>query len=94
MAKIDIYTDMMCSYCALAKRLLTEKQAHFNEIDVSSNKTAREEMRQRTNGQRTVPQIFINNLGIGGYDALYALDKTGQLDQLLAQEDSLKGSSS
>lgn len=81
--EIDIYTDRMCSYCAQAKRLLKAKQVEFNEIDVSADAKAREMMRTRANGLRTVPQIFINNLHIGGFDALSALDRKGLLDKLL-----------
>ena len=82
--QIDIYTDMLCSYCALAKRLLKSKQVDFNEIEVSGDVNLRAEMRSRANGQRTVPQIFIDDIHIGGYDDLYLLDKKGLLDKLLA----------
>lgn len=82
--QIDIYTSMFCSYCALAKRLLKSRGVSFNEIDVSDNKEKREEMLARAEGRRTVPQIFIHDIGIGGYDELYGLDKKGALDTLLA----------
>ena len=82
--QIDIYTDMLCSYCALAKRLLKSKQVDFNEIEVSGDANLCAEMRSRANGQRTVPQIFIDDIHIGGYDDLYLLDKKGLLDKLLA----------
>ena len=82
--QIDIYTDMLCSYCALAKRLLKSKQVDFNEIEVSGDANLRAEMRSRANGQRTVPQIFIDDIHIGGYYDLYLLDKKGLLDKLLA----------
>ena len=82
--QIDIYTDMLCSYCALAKRLLKSKQVDFNEIEVSGDANLRAEMRSRANGQHTVPQIFIDVIHIGGYDDLYLLDKKGLLDKLLA----------
>jgi glutaredoxin 3 len=81
---IDIYTDMLCSYCALAKRLLKSKQVDFNEIEVGGDANLRAEMRFRANGQRTVPQIFIDDIHIGGYDDLYLLNKKGLLDKLLA----------
>lgn len=83
--QIDIYTDMLCSYCALAKRLLKSKQVDFKEIEVSSDATLRAEMQSRANGQRTVPQIFIDDMHIGGYDDLYLLDKKGLLDPLLTR---------
>ena len=82
--QIDIYTDMLCSYCALAKRLLKSKQVKFNEIEVSSDTNLRAEMQSRANGQRTMPQIFIDDMHIGGYDDLYLLDQKGLLDKLLA----------
>ena len=82
--QIDIYTDMLCSYCALSKRLLKSKHVDFNEIEVSGDTNLRAEMRSRANGQRTVPQIFIDDIHIGGYDDLYLLDKKGLLDKLLA----------
>ena len=82
--QIDIYTDMLCSYCALSKRLLKSKHVDFNEIEVSGDANLRAEMRSRANGQRTVPQIFIDDIHIGGYDDLYLLDKKGLLDKLLA----------
>ncbi len=75
--QIDIYTDMLCSYCALAKRLLKAKNISFHEIDVTSDSNARAEMRKRAEGRRTVPQIFIDDMYIGGYDDLYLLDKKG-----------------
>jgi glutaredoxin 3 len=88
--QIDIYTDMLCSYCALAKRLLKAKNISFHEIDVTSDSNARAEMRKRAEGRRTVPQIFIDDMHIGGYDDLYLLDKKGLLDPLLAgQSDNL-----
>ena len=82
--QIDIYTDMLCSYCALAKRLLKSKEVDFNVIEISGDANLRAEMRSRANGQRTVPQIFIDDIHIGGYDDLYLLDKKGLLDKLLA----------
>ena len=82
--QIDIYTSMFCTYCALAKRLLKSRGFSFNEIDVSDNKEKREEMLARAEGRRTVPQIFIDDIGIGGYDELYGLDKKGALYTLLA----------
>ena len=88
--QIDIYTDMLCSYCALAKHLLKAKNISFHEIDVTSDSNARAKMRNRTEGRRTVPQIFIDDMHIGGYDDLYLLDKKGLLDPLLAgQSDNL-----
>ncbi len=79
---ITIYTTPTCPYCTAAKILLRNKQADFNEIDVSTQPDVREEMMRRS-GQRTVPQIFIGSTHVGGYDDLAALDGAGKLDPLL-----------
>lgn len=84
MADIEIYTTPSCPYCHAAKRLLTEKSAGFREIDVSRDPDLREAMTKRAGGRRTVPQIFIDGQAIGGADDLFALDKAGKLDALLA----------
>ena len=83
MPAIDIYTSPLCGYCHAAKRLLTAKGVTFNEIDVLVQPNRKAEMMQRSNGGRTVPQIFINDQHIGGCDDLYALDRQGKLDPLL-----------
>ncbi|MEE8258454.1 MAG: glutaredoxin 3 [Sphingomonadales bacterium] len=83
MAKIEIYTAMMCGYCYQAKALLAKKKVEFKEIHVGFHPRARAEMIQRSKGRRTVPQIFINDAHIGGYDDLYTLDSAGKLDQIL-----------
>ena len=84
MSKIDIYSSMFCPFCHRAKALLTEKGAEFNEIDVDMDPNARMEMMRRANGGRTVPQIFIDDQHIGGSDDLAALERTGELDAILA----------
>ena len=83
MAKIDIYTTPICGFCAMAKRLLDQKGAAYNEIDVMSAPAKRGEMTQRANGGRTVPQIFIGQTHVGGCDDLYAMERAGKLDALL-----------
>ena len=83
MAKIEIYSTMMCPYCARAKRLLGEKGAAFEEYDITMGGPKRAEMVQRSNGRSTVPQIFIDGAHIGGSDDLAALDRAGRLDPLL-----------
>jgi glutaredoxin 3 len=83
MPVIDIYTSPLCGYCHAAKRLLNAKGVTFNEIDVLVQPDRKPEMMQRSNGGRTVPQIFINDQHIGGCDDLYALDQQGKLDPLL-----------
>ena len=83
MQPIEIYTTPLCGYCAAAKRLLNAKGAAFTEIDASTP-DVRAEMTQRAHGRRTVPQIFIGETHIGGFDDMAALDRAGKLDPLLA----------
>ena len=82
-ATIVIYTSPTCGYCHAAKRLLNAKKATFDEIDVVRNPSRREEMVQRANGRRTVPQIFIDGAHVGGFDELYDLESDGKLDAML-----------
>ncbi|MGD9843890.1 MAG: glutaredoxin 3 [Variibacter sp.] len=84
MPAIEIYTSQWCGYCRAAKALLQRKNAPFTEIDVGADEARREEMLGRSNGRHTVPQIFIGDTHVGGFDDLNALDKAGKLDQLLA----------
>ncbi len=84
MPSIEIYTTPICGFCHAAKRLLTAKGMSFTEIDVIQDPGRKAEMVQRANGGRTVPQIFIDGAHIGGCDDLYALDRAGKLDPLLA----------
>jgi len=83
MAKIEIYTGMMCGYCSAAKRLLKKKGVDFDETDVSFSSGKRSEMMARANGAHSVPQIFIDDAHIGGCDDLYALESAGKLDAML-----------
>jgi glutaredoxin 3 len=80
---IQIYTSPLCGYCHAAKRLLQSKSVEFLEIDLANEPDRREEMVQRANGGRTVPQIFIDENHVGGCDDLYALERAGKLDLLL-----------
>ncbi|WP_353473473.1 glutaredoxin 3 [Salipiger sp. H15] len=84
MKPIEIYTSPTCGYCHAAKRLLTQKGADFIEIDVGREPERRAEMVQRANGGRTVPQIFVGEFHVGGCDDLYAMERDGKLDPLLA----------
>jgi glutaredoxin 3 len=84
MKPVEIYTTPLCGYCHAAKRLLTGKGVAFTEIDVSRDPDLRAAMTRRSNGGRTVPQIFVGETHIGGCDDLYALDGAGRLDPLLA----------
>ncbi len=83
MAHVEIYSSPSCGYCHAAKRLLNQKGVTYSEVNVIAQPERRAEMVQRSNGGRTVPQIFINGKHVGGCDALYALDSAGQLDPLL-----------
>jgi glutaredoxin 3 len=83
MARVEIYTTQTCGYCAMAKRLLRQKGAAYEEIDVGRDPARRAEMTARAKGGRTVPQIFIDGAHVGGCDDLYALDERGALDPLL-----------
>ena len=85
MAKVEIYTWRTCPFCVRAKALLDRKGVSFNEISVDGDEPARDAMADRGNGRRSVPQIFINDRHIGGCDELYALERAGDLDALLAQ---------
>jgi glutaredoxin 3 len=84
-ADVVMYRTPLCPYCIRAKFLLEKKRARFQEIDVSGNREMRAWL-VRATGRRTVPQIFINGLSIGGCDEMYALERAGRLDGLLAQE--------
>jgi glutaredoxin 3 len=83
-AKIEIYTKFACPYCVRAKHLLDSKGVTYTEYDVSGSGASRDEMVRRAPGARTVPQIFINDVAIGGSDDLSALENKGKLDPLLA----------
>lgn len=82
-ATVEIYTKFGCPYCVRAKHLLDSKGVSYTEYDVTMGGAKREEMVARAPGARTVPQIFINNIAVGGSDDLRALDSQGKLDALL-----------
>lgn len=84
MQKIEIYTSPLCGFCHAAKRLLNQKGAEFSEVDVLAEPDRRSEMMDRAHGRHTVPQIFIGNTHVGGCDELYALERAGKLDAMLA----------
>ena len=83
MSNVIVYTTKICPYCVRAKSLLKEKNIPFEEIDVSDDPDLRLKMVEKAGGKRTVPQIFINDQSIGGFDDLYALDKRNELESLL-----------
>ena len=84
MVPVVIYTRAYCSYCTWAKALLRRKGVAFDEIDVTGHRERRAEMIQRANGETTTPQIFIGSTHVGGCEELYALERAGRLDVLLA----------
>ena len=83
MAKVEIYTSIMCPYCSRALALLRAKNIAFEQIDVSMSSDLRQAMRSRAAGRTSVPQIFIDGKHIGGCDELMALESAGHLDALL-----------
>ena len=83
MSKIEIYTWQYCPFCIKAKNLLNKKNIQFTEYKIDGDEAAREEMSVRAGGRRSLPQIFINDEGIGGCDDLYELEKENKLDNLL-----------
>lgn len=84
MKPVEIYTSPLCGFCHAAKRLLNAKGVAFSEVDVWAEPDRKAEMVQRANGGRTVPQIFIGEIHVGGCDELHALERAGKLDDLLA----------
>ncbi|WP_071675870.1 glutaredoxin 3 [Nioella nitratireducens] len=83
MQAIEIYTSPLCGYCHAAKRMLADKGVSFTEYDVARAPDKRQEMLSRANGRHTVPQIFIGETHVGGYDDMAALERSGKLDPLL-----------
>ncbi len=84
MKPVVIYTTPTCGFCHAAKRLLSSKGVTFAEINLAQQPDKRAEMTQRSNGGRTVPQIFVGDVHVGGCDDLYALNDAGKLDALLS----------
>ena len=78
-----MYTGPLCNFCDAAKRLLLRNNLEFNEIDISTKDNLRDEMIKKANGRRTIPQIFFDDKHIGGYQELSALEKSGELNNLL-----------
>ena len=84
MKHVTIYTTPICPYCARAKSLLGKKGVAYEEMDVMMDNKARDQMLERSGGARTVPQIFVGDTHIGGSDELFALEREGKLDAMLA----------
>ena len=83
MKNVTVYMGPMCAFCDAAKRLLTKKNIPYKEINIAIDEDKREEMLIKSNGVRTVPQIFIGEKHVGGYVELRALENKGELDNLL-----------
>jgi glutaredoxin 3 len=81
---VEIYTKFTCGFCARAKQLLDTKNVEYTEYDITLGGPKRAEMEERVPGSKTVPQILINGTPLGGCDDLFALDRSGQLDAMLA----------
>jgi len=84
MPSIEVYSGDYCPFCQKAKALLKQRGYDYTEYNVQMDASRREEMRIRTAGARTIPQIFINGRHVGGCDDLYALDRKGELSPLVA----------
>ncbi len=84
MKKVEIYTWAYCPFCIRAKALLSKKGVKYIEYPIDGDEEARLAMAKRANGSKTVPQIFINDYGIGGCDELYELENSSKLDTLLS----------
>jgi glutaredoxin 3 len=80
---VEIYTWSWCPFCIRAKALLDKKEVNFTEYCIDGDEAARGKMAKRTNGRRSLPQIFINDQHIGGCDDMYALETQGKLDPIL-----------
>ncbi len=86
MARIEVYSKSWCPYCRRAMALFEHKGQAFEEIDVEREPDRAPEMVERSRGRRSVPQIFIDDVHIGGFDELAALESAGRLDKLLCAE--------
>ena len=78
-----MYTGPLCNFCEAAKRLLVRNNLNYKEIDISTKDDLRDEMIKKANGKRTIPQIFFDDIHVGGYEELRALEKKGELDNLI-----------
>jgi glutaredoxin 3 len=83
MKSITMYSGPLCNFCDAAKRLLTRNNLEFKEIDISSGPGLMDEMINKSNGKRTIPQIFFDDHHVGGYQELRALEKSGELKSSL-----------
>lgn len=84
MAAVTIYTTSSCVFCLRAKDFLRSRSVTYEEVDVTGDDAARAQLVERSNGQRTVPQIFVGDVHVGGYTDLVRLDDEGEFQPLLA----------
>ena len=83
MSKIEVYSTAVCPYCVAAKNLLKSRGLEWVEVRIDTDAAQRDAMLARSGGRRTVPQIFVNDQHVGGFDDLVAADRSGRLSQLL-----------
>ena len=83
MKNITIYTGPLCNYCDAAKRLLIRNNISYKEINIATVEGSRDEMIKKANGKKTIPQIFFDDLHVGGYDEVRALEKENKLKNLI-----------
>ena len=83
MKNVTVYMGPMCAFCDAAKRLLVRNNISYKEINIALEEDKMDEMLSKSNGKRTIPQIFFDDLHIGGYEELRALEKKGELDNLI-----------
>ena len=83
MQKVVIYSGPMCNFCSAAKHLLNKKKVDYTEFNIATDQSKMQEMQERTRGAKTIPQIFIGETYVGGYNELKALEVAGKLNSLL-----------
>ena len=83
MKNVTVYTGPMCAFCDAAKRLLNRNNISYKEINITIEESKMDEMLSKSNGKRTIPQIFFNDHHVGGYEELRTLEKENKLENLL-----------
>ena len=83
MKNVTVYMGPMCAFCDAAKRLLNKKNSPYKEINIALDESKLNEMLKKSNGKKTIPQIFIEQYHVGGYEELRALENKGELDNLI-----------
>ena len=84
MKNVTVYMGPMCAFCDAAKRLLNRNNIPYKEINIALEEGKQDEMLKKSNGRKTIPQIFFNEYHVGGYQELRALEKKGELNKLLS----------